>query len=94
MRGQLRHLATMAQRPNLDLQVVPFAAGAHAGLLGPLVILGFAEGDDVVYCETYAGDLYPESVAWYADVLDRLTQDALSREESLGLINRLAEENA
>lgn len=94
MRAQLHHLAAMAQRPNLDLQVIPYSAGAHVGVLGPLVILGFAEGDDVVYCETYAGDLYPESVAWYSDVFDRLSQDALSRDKSLRLILELAEGEA
>ena len=92
MREQLRHLAAVGQRPHMDLQVIPYAAGAHAGSLGPLVILGFAEGEDVVYCETYAGDLYPEAVAWYSDVFDRLGQDALRRSESLDLIQRAAEE--
>lgn len=92
MRGQLLHLAEMAERSDVDLQVIPFAAGAHAGTLGPLVILGFAEGEDVVYCETYAGDLYPETVGSYDDVFNRLAQEALSNGRSVDLIRGVAEE--
>jgi transcriptional regulator with XRE-family HTH domain len=83
MRRQLQHLTEVAARPDVDLQVIPFTAGAHAGTLGPLVILGFPEGDDVVYCETYAGDLYPEAVASYSDVFNRLAQDAHSNDNSV-----------
>jgi transcriptional regulator with XRE-family HTH domain len=86
MNQQRRHLAELAQRPHIDIQVIPYARGAHAGTLGPLVILGFADGDDVVYCETYGGDLYPEAVTWYGDVFNRLAQDAAGKGESLDLI--------
>ncbi|MDW5324259.1 helix-turn-helix transcriptional regulator [Plantactinospora sp. KLBMP9567] len=91
MRRQLLRLVDFASRPNVDLQVIPYAAGAHAGTLGPLVILGFPEGEDVVYCETYAGDLYPEAVASYGDVFNRLAQDALSGDKSTELLRRAAE---
>jgi hypothetical protein len=92
MHGQLLRLAEMTERADIDLQVIPFGAGAHAGALGPLVILSFGEGEDVVYCETYAGDLYPEAVAWYRDVFDRLARDALGKTESAALIRTVAEE--
>lgn len=92
MRRQLLHLADLTVRPGVDLQVIPFSAGAHAGPLGPLVILSFAEGEDVVYCETYAADLYPEAVESYGDVFNRLAQDALSIERSVKLVKRVAEE--
>lgn len=91
MRRQLLHLVDVATRSNVDLQVVPYSSGAHAGTLGPLVILGFAEGEDVVYCETYAGDLYPEAVASYGDVFNRLAQDALSADRSIEMLRSAAE---
>ncbi|MEU6019996.1 helix-turn-helix transcriptional regulator [Micromonospora sp. NPDC047134] len=91
MRRQLLHLVDVATRSNADLQVVPYSSGAHAGTLGPLVILGFAEGEDVVYCETYAGDLYPEAVASYGDVFNRLAQDALSADRSIEMLRSAAE---
>lgn len=92
MRRQLLHLVEMAARPGVDVQVIPFSVGAHPGTLGPLVILGFEEGENVVYCETFVGDLYPEAVESYGDVFDRLAQDALSIERSARLIQRVAEE--
>lgn len=92
MRRQLLHLVEVATRPSIDFQVIPFSAGAHAGPLGPLVILSFAEGEDVVYCETYVADLYPEAVELYDDVFNQLAQDALSIERSADLVKRVAEE--
>lgn len=92
MRQQLLRLIEVAERSDVDLQVIPFSAGSHAGTLGPLVILGFPEGEDVVYCETYGGDLYPEVVASYDDVLNRLAQEALSKSQSVDLIRRAVEE--
>jgi transcriptional regulator with XRE-family HTH domain len=92
MHEQLTHLVEIAQRPRVDIQIIPYSAGAHAGTLGPLVLLGFAEGDDVIYCETYAGGLYPDSVAWYGDLFDRLAQEALSKSGSLDILRSTAEE--
>ncbi|QOC92001.1 helix-turn-helix domain-containing protein [Micromonospora craniellae] len=92
MRRQLLHLVDVATRPTVDLQVIAHSTGAHAGTLGPLVILGFPEGEDVVYCETYAGDLYPEAVASYGDVFNRLAQDAASTDRSIEMLRSAAEE--
>jgi hypothetical protein len=60
MREQLAHIAVIAERPNVDVQVVPFSEGAYAGT-SPFVILGFEGEDDVVYLETMAGSIYPET---------------------------------
>jgi hypothetical protein len=34
MRGQLAHLAGMAERPNVTIQVLPLSAGAHPATTG------------------------------------------------------------
>src|SRR5205085_3951588 len=54
MRNQLRHLTECAEQGKTTLQVVPFGAGAHAGTIGPFVILEFPAPTDpeVVYVET------------------------------------------
>ncbi|TDC73702.1 hypothetical protein E1285_44385 [Actinomadura sp. 7K507] len=50
MREQIEHLADIADRPGVQLQVLPFEAGAHAAMETPFVILGFDAPDpDVVY---------------------------------------------
>ncbi|MFA1541015.1 helix-turn-helix transcriptional regulator [Actinomadura sp. DLS-62] len=77
MRAQIGHLAEMAERPNVTVQVLPFAAGGHAGESGPVTLLRFAEPElpDVVYLEQLTGALYPDraaDIARYRDVLNRL----------------------
>jgi Domain of unknown function (DUF5753) len=54
MKAQLLYLAEVANsRPNVNLQILPFAAGAHAATSGPFVIMKFPEAPDlgVVYLE-------------------------------------------
>lgn len=96
MRGQLTYLAEMARRPHIDLQILPFDRGAHAGNDGRFVILSFDDGDpDLPYVEGQAGAVYLEDPG----AVDRLNltwgcvrDAALSVERSLDLLSRLAKE--
>jgi hypothetical protein len=97
MRAQLRHLLEMAEHPNITIQVLAKAAGAHAGLEGPLVILSFP-GEihpDIAYGDLYLGDVYLESrddVIRSNVTMERIQKTALSPQESTELIDRLAQE--
>jgi transcriptional regulator with XRE-family HTH domain len=96
MRGQLRHLADVAQQGKTTVQVVPYRAGAHAGTTGPFVILDFDEPTDpaVVYVETLAGDIYLEErpdVNRYTLAFDRLVAAALHPDDSVRLIEQAAD---
>ena len=76
--------------------MVPFEAGAHAGT-GPCIILEFPDPEDraVVYLEAQAGDVYvedPAEVERYAIAFDRLRAVALSPDDSVRLIERMARE--
>jgi transcriptional regulator with XRE-family HTH domain len=95
--AQLEHVVDEAARPHVDIQVMPFAVGAHPGTPGSFVVLHFAESTDqpVVYIETMAGDLYPESQKDISSVIlafDRLRAMALSPDDSSKLIQRAARE--
>jgi len=95
MRGQLHHLANVAQQGKTTIQVVPYRAGAHAGTTGPFVILDFEEPTDpsVVYVETLAGDIYLEErpdVNRYTLAFDRLVAAALHPDDSVRLIEKAA----
>ncbi|HEY1920253.1 MAG TPA: helix-turn-helix transcriptional regulator [Streptosporangiaceae bacterium] len=58
MAGQLRHLLQVADRPEVEIRIVPKSAGLHFGLLGPFVLLGFGSLlEDVVYIEGRKADL-------------------------------------
>ncbi|MFC0114719.1 Scr1 family TA system antitoxin-like transcriptional regulator [Kibdelosporangium aridum] len=58
MAEQLQHLLTVARKPNVTIQVVPFAAGAVGPMTSPVIILEFdddPENPHSVYLEHAAG---------------------------------------
>ena len=93
MAEQIDHLQSMAQRPNVDVQVLQFAAGAHAaGSGGHFLILGRDdEGDplnsmNVVYLEFHKRGLYldaPADVQSYKLMFDYLRSQAADTSASL-----------
>jgi transcriptional regulator with XRE-family HTH domain len=86
MRAQLRFLVERAALPNVDIRIVPFAAGAHASLSGAFDVLHFREEEDIVYVETRGGHMYLERPAPFTEALRRLEVVALSERESLAMI--------
>ncbi len=95
LRGQLRHLIDMAQRPNVRIQVLPFESSTVITYFtGPVVIIEFPDANDepVIYFENMAGGLYverPDDLREYLDVYDQLCAEALGPEESVKLIKTL-----
>ncbi|MBU2670005.1 helix-turn-helix domain-containing protein [Actinoplanes bogorensis] len=97
MRDQLARLITAARLPNVTLQILPFAAGAHAGMDGTFSILEFEEeGDaDVVFTENATGGLFlekAEELSKYISIFETIRSTALLPEESIGMIEMLVEE--
>lgn len=90
MREQLAYLAEAAARPNITLQVLPFAAGAHPGMLGPFTALRFPQEPlNTIYIELDGGAIYwekPSSVDRYAATFRRLTELALSEKDTVSLL--------
>jgi transcriptional regulator with XRE-family HTH domain len=97
MREQLRRLYAASSMQNVTLQVLPFEAGAHAGMDGTFTILNFLETGDssVVYAENATGGLFLEKgdeLAKYQLIFGNIQKAALCPEESARLIAQLAEE--
>ncbi|MFC7386291.1 helix-turn-helix domain-containing protein [Sphaerisporangium rhizosphaerae] len=97
MHDQLEALIIAARRPNVTIQVLPYSAGAHAGLEGAFTILSFPDevDPDVAYIESTAGDVYVESseqVDRYKVAFERIRDVALIPEESIGLITDTKEQ--
>lgn len=93
MREQMGQLVDAARRPNVTLQVIPFRAGGHAGMLGAFSVAEFPGDSRVVYVESLAGDMFLEAdrdVRRYTVVFDSLRAVALSPADSLGLVAGLA----
>jgi transcriptional regulator with XRE-family HTH domain len=97
MREQTEHLVTLGDLPNVTLQVLPFARGSDAAVVGPFTVLRFAEPDlpDVVYMEQLTSAVYldkPTDVEFYRAAMDRIAVAAASPEESRALLTRLAQD--
>jgi len=97
MLDQMKKLIEVARLPNVTLQILPFVAGAHAGMDGSFVILEFEEeGDaDVVFIDNATGGLFlekAEELSKYVPIFDTVRAAALPPEESIEMIETLVEE--
>lgn len=97
MRAQLHALLDAMRRPNVDVRVLPFDAGTHAGLDGPFILLGFPEeiAPDVGFVETRIGDAYAESADTVRSLrldFEALLSAAMSPEGSADLIAAITKE--
>jgi hypothetical protein len=95
MAEQLEHLLTLAGTPQIDLQVLPFSAGAAAGHLLPYTLLMFENSPPVLYSDgPRCGRLYDSAsiVPWGVDNYDRLRANALSLDDSMVLLKSLQKE--
>jgi hypothetical protein len=95
MRGQLAHLLSFEHTPRLNIQVLPFSAGPHAGLQGSFTLFRFASDPDIVYTEGYGSGhptANPDTVKDCSLRYDHLQAAALSLRDSADLIRRAMEE--
>ncbi|SNX58113.1 helix-turn-helix protein [Streptomyces sp. TLI_55] len=95
MRGQLAHLLTFETNPMINIQILPFAAGAHAGLTGSFDVYRFASDPTIVYTEGYGSahpTANPDTVNNCALRYDHLQAAALPLRESAAMIRRVMEE--
>jgi transcriptional regulator with XRE-family HTH domain len=95
MRGQLGHLVEAASNPRITIQVLPFAAAAHPGLLGPLLVASFDNDRDAAYLDNALDGQVTErrkQVARVALLYDTLRIEALSPGASTGMIAKVAGE--
>ncbi|MGH2943275.1 MAG: helix-turn-helix domain-containing protein [Solirubrobacteraceae bacterium] len=91
--AQLEFLVERAALPNVEIRVVPFAAGAHAGLTGAFDVLHFRDEDPIVFVESRGGLMYLEHTDPFTDALRRLGAVALSAEQSVAMIDGIAGES-
>jgi DNA-binding XRE family transcriptional regulator len=97
MRGQLERLIDGTKLANVVLQILPFRAGAHPGMVGAFSILRFAEGDlpDVVYVEHLTNALYldrRDDVNRYLHVIDRISMRAAPPDKTVDLLHKILQE--
>ncbi|KMO99259.1 helix-turn-helix domain-containing protein [Streptomyces roseus] len=95
MRAQLSHLLSFHENRWVQIQVLPYVTGQHAGLIGSFNGLRFDNDPEIVYTEdliaghmTANPDVVREASLRYA----HLQAAALSVEDSAALITRVMEE--
>lgn len=95
MAGQLRFLEELAQRPNVDLRVVPDETDFFPGMEGPFLLLDFADRTPVVHLEARRSGLFfheAKDVAAYETAATKVLRQAMSPHDSMQLIAREAEQ--
>ncbi|MFF2551738.1 helix-turn-helix domain-containing protein [Nocardia sp. NPDC058058] len=99
MREQFDQLLDHTNKRNVILQILPFDAGAHPGMLGSFTLLDFPDPADpeLVYVEGIASDEliegHPE-VRRYGVMFDQLRAMALSPRDSTNMIEQAIEDMA
>lgn len=98
MREQLQRLLTAAEsNPGVTVQVMPFGSPGCAGMLAPFVVASFAPDPraDIAYLDNALdGHLTDrrEQVARLALLYDALAREALSPNDSAGLITKVMQQ--
>jgi transcriptional regulator with XRE-family HTH domain len=97
MRAQLERLIEAAELPNVTLQVLPFAAGAHPAMVGAFSVLRFADQElpDVVYVEHLTSALYlskQEDVDQYLHVMESICVRSAPPDQTVELVGGVLNE--
>lgn len=95
MHDQLLHLVAVSRRPNVTVQVVPYSAGGHTGLLGAFTIADLGGSPGTVNVEDITDGRVFEDPGMVSRVTLRykcLQSEALPKGASRELIARVAEE--
>jgi transcriptional regulator with XRE-family HTH domain len=95
MRGQLARLLSFEGNPGINIQVLPFSAGAHVGLQGSFDVYHFERDPAIVYTEGYDCGHPTANRTTVRDCslrYDHLQAAALSLRDSAELIRRVMEE--
>lgn len=95
MRGQLARLLSFENNPRINVQVLPYSVGAHAGLQGSFDLYRFQSDPTIVYTEGYGSghpSANPDTVKDCSLRYDHLRAAALSIRDSAELIRRVMED--
>lgn len=97
MAEALRHIADLARRGRVIVQVLPFGAGAHAAMEGSIKLMDFEDAPPVVYFEGVGTGRLEDDPAFVRHqrfTYELLTACALSPGNSLALIEAMAQDYA
>jgi hypothetical protein len=99
-RDQIKQLISMARRPNVTIQVLPFSAGLHRGMADAFSILEFPDkaDSDLLYIETAHDVVFSEEeaeeIGVYRELSGHLRKIAFSPDETIAFLDAMAKETA
>jgi hypothetical protein len=98
MRKQLGHLIDCANRPNITIQVLPFAAGWYPALYGMFNMFRFPDDHmpDIVYSEALTSATYlnkPEETTQYTEALDQMAAQAATPDQTITILRQILKEH-
>jgi len=97
---QIARLIEMANRPNVSIQILPFAVGLYAGMAENFTILEFPDADDnnVLYFESAQNAIFSheedQELSTYREMYEDLRKISLRREDSLAYLVKTARDIA
>jgi transcriptional regulator with XRE-family HTH domain len=92
MLEQLEHLIAASKRPNVTIQVIPYSAGGHSGLLGAFIVCDLPDSKRIAYVDDVLGGRVSEDPGAVAELLftyAALRSDALPKGSSRDLITEV-----
>lgn len=92
--AQREQLARLLKAGHVEIQVLPFTAGCHAGIDGPIEIMSFADAPDAAHADGRGGGSLidkPHEVAEVRRAFDRIVAAALPADQSAEMITRVME---
>ncbi|MFI1917833.1 helix-turn-helix domain-containing protein [Nocardia sp. NPDC020380] len=104
MAAQLRHIANLGTRENVEVRLLPFRVGFPLGMpLPPFIIFQFGKDargkltePTVVFAESFAGAMYferPTEVRMYREAFSKVQHATLDAHPSKDLIREIAREH-
>ncbi|MFI9106650.1 Scr1 family TA system antitoxin-like transcriptional regulator [Streptomyces fildesensis] len=91
-RELIGHVLEVAQRRNIEIQVMPLVRKTHAGLDGPMRLLEAPDNRWLAYCESQESGQFipdPKVVSMLQMRYARMRSQALTLDDSLGLLQRM-----
>jgi len=92
MYRQVRRLIEVAKKPNVTIQIVPFAAGLHPGMWGAFEIMEFSDSPDVVFLESARDNAFeddPGETRRYRKMFEQLAKTAMEQRDSLAYLDEI-----
>jgi hypothetical protein len=99
-RGQLDHLISLSTRSNITIEMVPFSAGLHGGMLESFHILEFPEPEDgdVLFVETSRDVIVSHdqagAISSYFETFENLRNISLGPDGTIAYLEDIARELA